>query len=152
VKRNLFPVGLFAAIFLVGCDPGITIRQSTPAADSESYSGPMKERLTIAVEPSNHLIGETWYVSKFEITNSFREQITVTDAQLMALGVTYSNQLRTAQDIYPAVIQPDHKQILGAKFDLQTDVKTAFSQPVQLRVIFTIGQKREVATIMLTGR
>jgi len=112
----------------------------------------MKERLTIAVEPSNHLIGETWYVSKFEITNSFREQITVTDAQLMALGVTYSNQLRTAQDIYPAVIQPDHKQILGAKFDLQTDVKTAFSQPVQLRVIFTIGQKREVATIMLTGR
>jgi len=81
------------------------------------------------VEPSNHLIGETWYVSKFEITNSFREQITVTDAQLVAAGVTYSNQLQTAQEIYPAVIQPDHKQILGAKFDLHTSVKTAFSQP-----------------------
>lgn len=139
------------SLILVACDPGITIRQTPASVSSDKHDSP-DGRLAIAVEPTNQLIGETWYAPKFEVANSSSERVTVVDAQLVAIGAVYANQFKGDPEIYPVEIQPGEKKLLGAKFELNSDVKTAFSKPAELRVIHKVGQKQEVATALLAVR
>src|SRR5215470_7033701 len=83
---------LLSSFLLTSCDPGITIHQT-------NQNNAENSNLEIRVESRSQFIGETWYDPKFEITNSFPESVTVTDAQLVARGITYKNQVKGISDL-----------------------------------------------------
>jgi len=127
------------SLLLAACDPGITIRQPSAAGTSSDSANSNLDDLEIKVESSRLLVGSTWYIPKFKIANRNREAVTITDVQLIGLGVTYTNDVHDPK-MYPATIPSKNSAELAAAFHLQTDVKGFFDRPAQLRVIFTIGK------------
>jgi len=131
-----------AFILLIGCDPGITIRQVKPTS-----AGP---QVTINVKTSHQLIGDTWYAPEVKVTNSFGAPITVTKIELAEGKATFENKPRRAGS-YPVPISPGDTQLLDVRFDLDESVRKIFHTPTELRVHYRTADKDEIAHATIVG-
>jgi hypothetical protein len=131
-------------VLAIGCDPGMTIRQthSLGAADGTSVA--------VHVNSSHPLIGETWYAPVVTVTNSSDSPIAVTGVELGAGDVTYANKTRRP-GTYPLLVPSGKTEALDTWFDLHDGVKRTFQQSAEIRVHYRRGGKEEIARANLIG-
>jgi hypothetical protein len=135
-----------ALILIIVCDPGMTIRQVEPTKEGISTS----PQVTIQVETSHVLVGETWYAPVVRATNSSGTAIAVAIVEFTVGKRTYENRPHRVAS-YPTLIRPGETQILDVSFDLNSSVRTTFRTSAELRVHYRSGDKDEIAVIPIVG-
>jgi len=133
--------------FLIGCDPGMSIRQVN------SVTRPPKpviipSELVLDVKTTHQLIGESWYDPEVRITNRSQLAATVTKVELVALAKTYAP---SHPDGYPLQLGPGESQVLKVFFELEHGVQETFKKRADLRVYYEIGGEKQIAIAKLAG-
>jgi hypothetical protein len=145
--KRLIPFALGLLLVATACDPGMTIYQTNT---NQNVSGP--ERVTIRVEASHPLIGETWYApDNVRVINSFDKPIVITRVELVANGTTYQHKHMSAKDEYPLTIAAGKTQVIPIWFDLNDSVNRTFNAPAELRVYYRESRNESVAHAFIVG-
>lgn len=150
--RRTIQLASLAALFLIlGCDPGMTIREAVRRdrlnASSFVTAGP--NNVMISVKTDHPFIGETWYYPTVTVTNLSASQITISAVELAARGTVYANKQYAA---FPLVVLSDKTVNLDVRFDLREDVrKTFFKRSAELRVDYEIDGQQRTAHATIIG-
>jgi len=150
--RQTITVLLAAVLSLIlGCDPGMTIRQAVERQSVRGPGVPIPGSATIRVAISRQFIGATWYAPGVTITNSFDSPITVSAVELVAQRITYANKPRRPE-AYPLIVAAGQTQTLYVWFDLRDDVqKTFYLRSAELRVHYQKDGREEIAHARIMG-
>ena len=140
LMKRLIPFALGLLLVATACDPGMTIYQTNT---NQNVSGP--ERVTIRVEASHPLIGETWYApDNVSVTNSFDKPIVITRVELVANGTTYQHKHTSAKNV-PADYRGGQNAACSDMVRLNDDVRRIFKAPAELRVYYRARRNESVA-------
>jgi hypothetical protein len=118
---------LLATILLVGCDPGMTVRQVNALVQSENAAVTSIPKISIEVKTTHELIGASWYDPRVIVTNSSDIAVAITRVELIAGGIVFQNEPH-AEKHFP-VILPLHNPV-------PIDVYFSFGNGVYLDKIF----------------
>ena len=136
-------------LLIVGCDPGMTIRQAVQRSNRNLPATPNPNDLTISVRTFSSLIGYSSYAPDVTVTNSSAASITIKDIELTAKGIVYANR---QQDGYPFMLASGQTQVFGGLFNLRDDLWTTFSkQPADLRIEYLIDGEQRTAHASIIG-
>ena len=136
-------------LLIVGCDPGMTIRQAVQRSSRNLPATPNPNDLTISVRTFSSLIGYSSYAPDVTVTNSSAASITIKDIELTAKGIVYANR---QQDGYPFMLASGQTQVFGGLFNLRDDLWTTFSkQPADLRIEYLIDGEQRTAHASIIG-
>jgi hypothetical protein len=144
MKTMLRALYLGMPILIIGCDPGMTIRQRNPENQSRAESDAGKSPVLVRVKSTRQLIGETLYDPEIQVTNSQESPITITRVELAAQGGTYANTF-PRPETYPKTIQPQHTEALKVLFRLDNSVWKTFEHPAELRVDYRADKVAGIA-------
>ena len=138
-------VALAAIPFLiVGCDPGISIRQVNSAEYVPNEKATPDERVVVNAKNTRQFIGETWYVTEIKVTNASGSPITVFSIDLSTRKKIYTSKV-LPPPTFPLTIQSGSTETIGVDFDLDEDVQKTFQQPSELWVNYWRSGKQEIA-------
>src|SRR5215470_15490852 len=86
------PVGVVLAVpsLIVGCDPGVTIRQADEVKKPSD--------LSLRVKSSHQLIGTTYYAPQVTVTNNSEATVVVTGIELATRQKIYAGSSPQPQD------------------------------------------------------
>jgi hypothetical protein len=144
MKTILRVLYLGMSILLVGCDPGMTIRQDNPQNVGRAGSDAAKSPVLIHVKSTRQLIGETFYSPEIQITNSLESPITITSVELVAQSGTCASTF-PRPETYPKAIQPQEAEPLRVLFRLDNSVRKTFERPAELRVHYRADKQEGIA-------
>ena len=112
---------LLALILLVGCDPGMTVRQINSSVESESAAATTIPKISVDVKTTSQLIGQRLYDPHVVATNLSDAPVTITSIELIAGSRTLQNGTHAAKD-YPVNL-PAHSAVpLGVYLSLSDGV------------------------------
>jgi len=132
MKRLSWLLASALPLSMLGCDPGMIIRQ-TDSRHAAQTTGSPPPRASIDVKTSHPLIGETWYAPEAAVGNGSDEPIVVLRAELATAHGILANRPRQPGS-YPLEIPAGYKKSLDLWFDLGAPVQEAFRNSVELRV------------------
>jgi hypothetical protein len=134
---------LLAALGTIGCDPGMTIRQSDDQTNDS--------KLKIQVPMSHPLIGENWYApDNVRVTSLFESDVTITGVQLVSENNTYPYR-QVGPTEYPVVIPPGRTIRIPIWFDLDSGVSNVFKNKVELRISYEGARDNGISSAFLIG-
>ena len=151
--RHLYTLlALPAMLALLGCDPGMTIRQATRRADAPKTTAiASSQNLIVEVKPTRQLIGESYYGPEIKVSNPFDSPITIDAVELVTKSATYTNNPRHPST-YPVVVAPGQTETLETWFDLPQGVERTFlHRPADLRIHYSRNGKEEIAHATIVG-
>ena len=76
-------------ILVVGCDPGITVRQIDSSVESESAAATTIPKISVEVKTTSQLIGQRLYDPHVTATNLSDVPVTITSIELVASSGTF---------------------------------------------------------------
>ena len=144
MRATVTALSVGIVLLLVGCDPGMTIRQAQASNDSRTPLGTVGPRVTIRVKTTHQLFGEAWYDPDVEVINSLESPIAVTSVELMTQKRSYPNTSPQPEN-RPITIPPGSAETMKVSFRLEAGVHETFRQPAELRVHYLTGDKEEIA-------
>jgi hypothetical protein len=126
---------------LVGCDPGMTVRQINSFVESENAAVVPTPKISVNVKTTHQMIGERWYGPQVTATNPSDIPVTITSVELIASSQTLKNEDIAAKD-YPATLPARSTVPLGIHFRFSdgVDVDKAFKNPGELRIHYSSQQ------------
>jgi hypothetical protein len=134
-----------ALILASGCDPGMTIRQTTPQLRATNSA-----QITIRVLPTHPFVGTKLYAPTLQIANSSESSIAVVGIDLITQHGKFQNKSQRS-GIFPFELPSGKTQELGAWFELSDSLKRAFSQSVELQVHCRAGGMDQTFRASLVG-
>ncbi len=135
-------------VFIVACDPGMTIRQRDPIAATGTNQKP--SFVTIRVRTAHLMVGDSWYAAPAEVSNLSSLPITITRVELVVRGTTFQNSPRRS-GTYPMEVAPGSTAPLDTWFDLNGSLKKTFHEETELRVYYQSENKESIARATLIG-
>ena len=149
LRRTIQLASLTALLLIVGCDPGMTIREAVQRDRLHAPSVTASpNRVLISVKTDHAFIGETWYDPTITVTNLSSTQITITAVELAAKGTVYADKRQAA---YPLVVRAGQSVTVDPAFDLRDNVKTFFRRPADLRANYAIHGQQTTAHATIVG-
>ena len=145
IKAILPPVFLVFA----SCDPGMTIRQIGSTKASTVSTDP-DELVTVRVETTHPLIGETWYSPSIEIFNISSHPVTVTRVDLETWRATYENKPQRS-GAYPVTVAAGKTMPIDVWFDLNDNVEKTFEKNVEMRIYYQADHGERMVTAKIEG-
>jgi hypothetical protein len=138
-------VTLAALPFLVvGCDPGISIRQVNSAEYAPNEKTTLDDRVVVNAKTKLQFIGDTRYMPEVKVTNASGSPITVFSIDLSTRKKTYTSKV-LPPPTFPLTIQSGSTETIGIDFNLDEDVQKTFQQTAELWVHYWSGGKQEIA-------
>ena len=139
---------LMVLILLVGCDPGMTVRQINSFVESESAATTTIPEISVNVKTTHQMIGERWYGPQVTATNPSDVSVTITSAELIANSQTFANEDIAAKN-YPVTLPAGSTVPLGVHFRFSdgVDVDNAFKSPGELRIHYSSQQGAGVVRV-----
>lgn len=135
-------------ICLVGCDPGMTVRQINSVVEAENAASTTIPKISVDVKTTHQLIGEGWYGPQVIAANLSDVPVTITSIELIAGSKTFQNGTRAAQD-YPANL-PAHSTVplsVDIRFSDGVYIRKALENPGELRIHYSSQQGAGLARI-----
>jgi len=133
-------------ILLVGCDPGMTVRQMNSSIESESAAATTMPKISVDVKTTSHLIGQKLYDPHVTATNLSDVPVTITSIELVVGGTTFQNGPYAVND-YPVNLTAHGTIPLGVYFSLSDGVSKIFEKPGELRIHYCSQQGSGFARI-----
>jgi hypothetical protein len=143
VKNTLATLIATMTVLAVGCDPGMSIRQTKSSYEATNGASATGARIVIDVKTTRQIIGETHYAPQVKITNASTSSIAITSVDLISLGTTYANK-PLQPGFYPLALQPGKTEDLLVCFDLNDAVNRIFQHPAELLVHCRNDNKEEI--------
>jgi hypothetical protein len=151
VKTLVLRAAFVALPFMVvACDIGMSIHQASSPSHVSQGSATTGAPVIVNIKTRKPLIGETWYATEVDLTNTSSSPISVYKIDLSAQHKTYKNE-PSSFAVYPLTVQAGSTGIVGVYFRLDEDVWTTFHQPADLLVYYRIGNEQKVASASLIG-
>ena len=150
--RRIIQLASLTALFLiVGCDPGMTIREAVKRdrLNPSSFVTANPNDVIISVKTGHPLIGETWYDPTVTVTNLSPSQVTISAVELVAAGIVHENKGFTA---FPLVVLSGKTVNLDVRFALHENVwKTFFKRAADLRLSYSSDGQQRTAHATIIG-
>ena|SRR5215471_6393543 len=120
---------LSAAVLLplVGCDPGLTVRQIDSAQRAKNAVALPSSEYTLQVKTTRQLIGEDLYHPEISFTNLSEVSLTVSGVELAAKGVIYKTDLQSKES-FPILVSPGTRAFFSPRFSLNEPVYKTFQE------------------------
>jgi hypothetical protein len=150
-KRIIGVASIAMQVLTVGCDPGMTIRQSSITGRAPGTGSTAESHVGVSVKTTHPIIGNTSYFAEVDVVNAYASPISVTNIDLFARNKTYRNESPRPED-FPARILPGETASLAVMFRLDDDLwKTFFRKPADLLVHYQTGSEQKVARATIVG-
>lgn len=150
-RRFISVLSLATLALIVGCDPGITIRQVNSARRPARGAAAPAPHVILEVKNYHRLAGELFYEPTVQIVNLSDSPIAITGCELVSKHGSYPNTPRQA-DMYPLGITARGTATLTVGFDTPHGLDTTFKRVAELRVHYRIADSDEVASASLVGK
>ena len=140
---------VFAVLMsLVGCDPGMSVRQINSFVESENAMAAVVPKISVNVKATHQMIGERRYGPLVTATNASDIPVTITNVELFANGQTVKNEDIAAKD-YPVTLPARSALPLSVYFRFSdgVDIDKAFKNPGELRIHYSSQQGAGVLRI-----
>ena len=99
MKNTLATLIATMTVLAVGCDPGMSIRQTKSSYEATNGASATGARIVIDVKTTRQIIGETHDAPQVKITNASTSSIAITSVDLISLGTTYATSLYSLDSI-----------------------------------------------------
>lgn len=144
--KSIAKILLFSVVaILIGCDPGITIRQ----VPSRKF-GTVYGQLAIEISPVNSFSYSRFYGAKTKLTNTPKSSITITGCELADRSTIYESRLGGGE-YCPIELAPGSSKSFGPFFELHDPVRDMFKNSAELRVHYPIEGRQQLASATLRG-
>jgi len=147
VKRLGISALVVSLLLLVGCDPGIAIRQSGARQRGIDKAGDGGE-LSLQVLQYRTLAYSSIYAPRITITNRSEAELTIERMELVTRQGVYSSDDR-ASGGWSFVLKPNASADLEHLFNLAAPLHDTFKKPAELRVYYRIGTIEKAVTTNL---
>jgi hypothetical protein len=141
---------MICLLFLLGCDPGIAIRQAPPP--HKGINGRYGEKLNVQVSPYRTLAYSSIYAARINLTNRSEVELTIDRIELITRQGVYRKNDRTSHGL-PSVLKPNATADVGAWFELKAPLHDTFKTPAQLKIYYhagTNGKEQIVGTKLIS--
>ena len=142
---------MICLLFLMGCDPGIAIRQADPP--QKGINGGYVEKLNVQVSPYRTLAYSSIYAARINLTNRSELELTIDRIELITRHGVHRKVEGTSHGL-GSVIEPNATADVGAWFELKAPLHDTFKNPAKLSVYYHTGinGKEEVVSTKLISR
>lgn len=138
-------------LLLLGCDPGIAIRQALNR-QKEIGNPANGDELILQVFQYRTLAYSSIYVARMSITNRSDAELTVDRMELITRHGDYSNDEGASHGL-PATLEPKKTADLEGFFNLGVPLHDTFNKPAELRVYYHTGiMEKAVSTNLSAAR